>query len=1056
MTITHKIKMDLASKGIAPKINMVQGDCCSRKIELQLYSGRVPWHAPKDALVLTRYRRPDHSVGTYDTLPDGSSAYAIAGNTVTVSVAPEALAIPGTVFLVVTLATTEQELSTFELQLDVQPNYSSGPVLDGNYASITDMIQIPDSAEVGQTVVVKTVSDSGRPTQWETVDLPQMPEDYLPLDGSEPMTGELGTPRIRINGNADSNLWPRVRMHYDGAEIGYVDIDPNNRQLRLVQRSTDGHNEVYRLPLPLTEQTGAKIYQLLTSRNPVTVAQGGTGAATAAKARENLGAASADHIHDGRYYTEEEIDTMLPKAFYITITDNGDGSGIADKGCEETAAAYQAGKSVCCLLPVSDIGNLVMPLLNVDPASGTYLFGAKDIISGTTKVAMYTASDSVQLLDFPSGISIVTVTDNGDGTCSIDKTATDLIAAALVGTMYAKMTIGGISYLFPLVLEDDNFYIFEGETDGSDNNRIRYKIAINKTTASGLWIYETITTPNPNALTINGIKYDGSSAVTMTISVRNEAPDYVVTEAARVAKLVQRRQNANTLSFLAGSDIHARLNLTLGGYTTARMLASAKHAAQAMQIIRQQVHMDFGAILGDTLWDSGETTDQAMEIFRTVREYFQPAFVGAPQFWLKGNHDYLGEDTKLTDEQVFSGIGIHNSGAVFDSANKVAGYCYQDFAEYQLRVVCLSLPEDGLEYGISTAQINWLADALDVSGKGDDWKILILSHMPVDDFAWVTDFMTAITDHKDRIIANIHGHMHNYQTGTVTGTTIPRIGIPAICPYRTKDLEGNEVNTAPHQKTADSAEDTAFCVITIDLANKMIYADHYGAGEDRVIDYTAGAVATSYIVTHNLTNVSSSNALDSVESGSAYNTALTATSGSLTSVKVTMGGTDITDTAYSDGSISIAEVTGNIVITAVAGDAAAGYTNQIPLSTEADGVTIYNGGIGYKTDARLNSSAEEVAVTGMCCTGYIPATGGDIIRIKNVTLAGASSAYLHYFAAVDKNHMGNFTVEELTAATADDITTVTIPVDDHTYGFIRLSCGVIDDTSIITVNQQIL
>lgn len=78
------------------------------------------------------------------------------------------------------------------------------------------------------------------------------------------------------------------------------------------------------------------------------------------------------------------------------------------------------------------------------------------------------------------------------------------------------------------------------------------------------------------------------------------------------------------------------------------------------------------------------------------------------------------------------------------------------------------------------------------------------------------------------------------------------------------------------------------------------------------------AVAT-YTVTNNLTNVTTSNAAGSVTEGASYAATLTAVDGyELDAVTVTMGGVDITGTVYVDGSISIATVSGDIVITASA------------------------------------------------------------------------------------------------------------------------------------------
>jgi hypothetical protein len=101
-----------------------------------------------------------------------------------------------------------------------------------------------------------------------------------------------------------------------------------------------------------------------------------------------------------------------------------------------------------------------------------------------------------------------------------------------------------------------------------------------------------------------------------------------------------------------------------------------------------------------------------------------------------------------------------------------------------------------------------------------------------------------------------------------------------------------------------------------------------------------------------------------------------------------MGGTDITASAVSGGNISIAKVTGNIVITAVAEVAGPAYTNQIPLSIGTDSKP-FNGGQGYKTGYRLSlSGGGESAQDGTEVTGFIPVTKNSVIRIKNIAYSG--------------------------------------------------------------------
>lgn len=77
----------------------------------------------------------------------------------------------------------------------------------------------------------------------------------------------------------------------------------------------------------------------------------------------------------------------------------------------------------------------------------------------------------------------------------------------------------------------------------------------------------------------------------------------------------------------------------------------------------------------------------------------------------------------------------------------------------------------------------------------------------------------------------------------------------------------------------------------------------------------------TYTITNNLTHCSSSNTSTSANENSNYIATITPTDDyTLTgaSVNITMGGTDITSTAYNNGTINISSVTGNVVITITA------------------------------------------------------------------------------------------------------------------------------------------
>ena len=80
---------------------------------------------------------------------------------------------------------------------------------------------------------------------------------------------------------------------------------------------------------------------------------------------------------------------------------------------------------------------------------------------------------------------------------------------------------------------------------------------------------------------------------------------------------------------------------------------------------------------------------------------------------------------------------------------------------------------------------------------------------------------------------------------------------------------------------------------------------------------TVSGITTQYSITNILTNCINSNDVTSITEYSSYSATITASDGyTLGDVTITMGGTDITSNAYSEGNINIESVTGNVIITA--------------------------------------------------------------------------------------------------------------------------------------------
>lgn len=147
----------------------------------------------------------------------------------------------------------------------------------------------------------------------------------------------------------------------------------------------------------------------------------------------------------------------------------------------------------------------------------------------------------------------------------------------------------------------------------------------------------------------------------------------------------------------------------------------------------------------------------------------------------------------------------------------------------------------------------------------------------------------------------------------------------------------------------------------------------------------------TYTITNNLTNVTNSNLYLSIEEGNAYTGTLTATEGYIiTNVTITMGGNDITSTAYNGGNINIESVTGNIVITASAEEITTPQytiTNNLSNATTSNNATSVNENTSYSATISANRNYELGSIT--VTMGGIDITrtsvSGNTISISNVT-----------------------------------------------------------------------
>lgn len=171
MIITHKLKMNLEEEGLLQRMEMPLGDAGARMIELLLYANQNLWIIPDDVTVVIRYKKPDGTMGEYDTLPDGTAAWSKYDNVLTLHVAPQVLTAAGSVVLYACLYQQEQLLQTFAVEILVKaPVAGMRSVASADYSYMTNVLRGPVTAQAGQVLTVEAVDTYGRVTGVEAVD----------------------------------------------------------------------------------------------------------------------------------------------------------------------------------------------------------------------------------------------------------------------------------------------------------------------------------------------------------------------------------------------------------------------------------------------------------------------------------------------------------------------------------------------------------------------------------------------------------------------------------------------------------------------------------------------------------------------------------------------------------------------------------------------------------------------------------------------------------------------------------------------------------------------
>lgn len=568
---------------------------------------------------------------------------------------------------------------------------------------------------------------------------------------------------------------------------------------------------------------------------------------------------------------------------------------------------------------------------------------------------------------------------------------------------------------------------------GDGGNYIKLAVQVNQNSSD---IYEM-------RQRVTLLESDISSGATngATISVPDYWKEYVDSKSATVKEL--QSPGISAFQFVWFSDMHGANGLNNAGYSqpnagTSRTLNLGKVA----QYITEKYDVPLVAISGDVMSQASHNTEQAVwDEYTAIHNILSPI---DPEklMMVKGNHDgsWCTASVNGTNVSYLKNIGtkqIYNAlyRKQAEDRHRVFGpdgtYFYIDMPQH-IRFYMLNSQTDGDgsvdENGYANynaqknaifgqTQIDWFANSLNTVPEG--WEIIVMAHTQLTlgaDGPIVSGIMDAynnrtifsknvsissnywgtnVTDNtyktvsasvdfsnaKGEIIAYFHGHNHTDNVDT-SSYTFPRIVITT---------SGGDVRDSnPVTRVPGTATETVLDLVTIDRDAKIIYCTRFGAGNDRIIPYGNGVVST-YNITNNLSYCINSNNSNQIVAGKSYSaTIIPNDQYVLDGVSVLMGGVDITTTAYTNGIITIASVTGDIVITALAspnktddeGDSGLQAYGAIATSIDTDG-SIYNQ-VGYKDYTRINSSGEAVSCDSTECfvTGFIPMKAGDTFTVN--------------------------------------------------------------------------
>lgn len=366
-------------------------------------------------------------------------------------------------------------------------------------------------------------------------------------------------------------------------------------------------------------------------------------------------------------------------------------------------------------------------------------------------------------------------------------------------------------------------------------------------------------------------------------------------------------------SFGAISDIHLQYDTAQSDFQT------------ALTYLDNNENVVFTCICGD-LTVNGTNAD--LQDYKNYVESYSP---NTPVYGMSGNHDARNTEGGIAKViQTYTGHPLYYS---FEHENDV--------------FIFVGINKEDVGGLFTKAELQWLYETLEANRNK---RCFVFQHVRPDDTCgnayniytydiWSgteqTVFESMMKHYKNVILWHGHSHLKfNLQTKDNKANYehdlfgIHSVHIPSLAVPRTGDITGASSRKELYAESEGYVVDVYENAIVLrgrDFVNAKFLPIATYCLDTTLQNVTANTytdstgtidTALTYSITNTLSNADNNNTATSIARGGNYSATITAnTNYSISSITVTMGGTDITSSAVSGNTISISNVTGDIIIT---------------------------------------------------------------------------------------------------------------------------------------------